>query len=235
MGEEIWENQGENIFMKIVSFTPIKLNNQRLPGKNTMLLGNPGKPLCHYLFSTLQKIDLIDEKYVYCSDDEIRKYLLDGLTYLKRDKRLDGPEVKGLQICESFVNNVFADIYVLCHVTAPFIRAESIENALKQMIDGDYDSAFTAEFAQDYCWYDGKPVNYDLYNIVQTQHLKPVCIEKGEVFIFRREVFQNMRRRIGVKPYIQAISAFEAVDIDTPEDFSFAQAIASYLNQGETR
>lgn len=219
--------------MKIVSFTPIKLNNQRLPGKNTMKLGNPGKPLCQYLFSTLQKIDLIDEKYVYCSSDEICKYILDGLTYLKRDKRLDGPEVRGLQIIESFVNAVDADIYVLCHVTAPFIEAHSIENALKKMIEGDYDSAFTAEFAQDYCWYEGKPVNYDLYNIVQTQYLKPVCIEKGEVFIFRKEVFQKMGRRIGVNPYIQKISAFEAVDIDTPEDFVFAQAVAAYLEHGE--
>ena len=33
---------------KIVSFIPIKLNNQRLPGKNLMDL--EGKPLCNYLF-----------------------------------------------------------------------------------------------------------------------------------------------------------------------------------------
>ena len=185
------------------------------------------------LFSTLQKIDLIDEKYIYCSNDKICKYILDGLSYLKRDKSLDGPEIRGLEIIESFIKIVDADIYVLCHVTAPFIEAKSIENALKQVMEGNYDSAFTAEFAQDYCWYDGKPVNYDLCNIIQTQYLKPVCIEKGEVFIFRKEVFQKMRRRIGVKPYIQEISAFEAVDIDTPEDFVFAQAVATYLEHGD--
>ena len=46
--------------MKIVSFIPIKLNNQRLPGKNTMELD--GKPLCDYLFKTISDIDMIDEK-----------------------------------------------------------------------------------------------------------------------------------------------------------------------------
>jgi len=97
--------------MKIVSFIPIKLNNQRLPGKNTMDLN--GKPLCSYIFNTLKEIDLIDEKYVYCSDDRIIPYIPAGLVFLKRDAYLDGNQVKGLEIIEHFVRDVDADIYVL--------------------------------------------------------------------------------------------------------------------------
>lgn len=48
---------------KIVSFIPIKLNNQRLPGKNLMDL--EGKPLCNYLFDTINQVDTIQKKYVY--------------------------------------------------------------------------------------------------------------------------------------------------------------------------
>ena len=51
--------------MKVVSFIPIKLNNQRLPGKNTMELA--GRPTCDYIFETISQVDTIDEKYVYCS------------------------------------------------------------------------------------------------------------------------------------------------------------------------
>ena len=36
--------------MKVASFIPIKLNNQRLPGKNTLPLGK--KPMCEYIFMT---------------------------------------------------------------------------------------------------------------------------------------------------------------------------------------
>ena len=215
--------------MKIVSMTPIKLNNVRLPGKNTMSLA--GKPLCEYLFSTLKSIstDLIQEKYIFCSDEAICQYIPEGLTFLKRDPVLDGPNIRGLQIIESFVRAVDADVYVLCHVTAPFLKKESLENAVRQMQTGDYDSAFTAEMMQDYCWYDGKPVNYELTNIVQTQNLKPVCVEKGEVFIFRKEVFTKYHRRIGLKPFIQPVSEIEAIDIDTPEDFEFASIVAQTL------
>ena len=63
----------EEIIMKIVSFIPIKLNNQRLPGKNTMILN--GRPTCDYIFVTISKVDSIDEKYVYCSDEAIKPYI----------------------------------------------------------------------------------------------------------------------------------------------------------------
>ena len=222
--------------MKVVAFVPIKLNNQRLPGKNTMPLGASGRPLCDYLFSTLRDIDsgLIHEKYVFCSDEKILPYIPSGLKFFKRDPYLDAPEIKGLDIIGNFVGNVDADIYVLCHVTAPFIKRESIENALRNVITGDHDSAFTAEFVQDYCWYDGKPVNYDLTNIIQTQFLKPVCIEKGEVFIFRKDVFTKYKRRIGLRPYIQEISELEAIDIDTRDDFEFAQMVANQLHKNQS-
>ena len=64
--------------MKVVSFIPIKLNNQRLPGKNTLPLGN--KPMCNYIFDTVNQIKSIDERYVYCSDESIKKYMPKGLT-----------------------------------------------------------------------------------------------------------------------------------------------------------
>ena len=38
--------------MKIIAIVPMKLNNRRLPQKNTKSFTN-GKPLCHYILSTL--------------------------------------------------------------------------------------------------------------------------------------------------------------------------------------
>lgn len=111
--------------MKVVSFIPIKLNNQRLPGKNTMMLN--GRPMCDYLFETMK-------------------------------------------------------------------------------------------------------------NIVRTQDLEPIYMETGAFFIFRKEVFTKFGQRIGNKPYIYEIDQFEAVDVDTAEDFEFAKAVAAYLaNKGDAQ
>lgn len=215
--------------MKVVSFIPIKLNNQRLPGKN--LLDLEGKPVCNYLFETVSKIDAIDEKYVFCSDEAIVPYMPENLKFLKRDKKLDGFEVKGLDIIEGFVNAVDADIYIITHVTQPFTKAESIEKALEKVVSGEYDSAFSAVMLQDYMWYQGKPLNYDMTNIVRTQDLDPMYMETGAFFIFTKEVFTKTHRRIGDNPYIYVIDQFEAIDIDEQEDFEFAQAAAAFLKK----
>ena len=135
---------------KVVSFIPIKLNNQRLPGKNLMEL--EGRPLCKYIFNTINQVDSIQEKYVYCSDETIKQYMPEGLQFLKRDNYLDGFQVKGLEIIDYFIKDVDADIYVLTHVTQPFTKAESIRKALDKVLYEGYDSAFSCTCIQDYCW-----------------------------------------------------------------------------------
>lgn len=212
---------------KVVSFIPIKLNNQRLPGKNLMELA--GRPLCDYIFETINQVDTIEEKYVYCSDEVIKNYIPEGITFLKRDPYLDGFQVKGLEIIECFVDDVDADVYVLTHVTQPFTKSESIKKALDKVLNEGYDSAFSCVKIQDYCWYEGKPFNYDMKDIVTTQNLEPIYMETGAFFIFRKEVFKKLHQRIGENPYMHVIDQFEAVDIDTAEDFEFAKAVAEYL------
>lgn len=212
---------------KVVSFIPIKLNNQRLPGKNLMDLD--GRPLCDYIFKTITQVDTISEKYVYCSDERIKEYIPEGLSFLKRDLCLDGFQIKGLEIIDYFVRDVDADIYVLTHVTQPFTKAESIKNALDKVLYEGYDSAFSCICIQDYCWYKGKPFNYDMKDIVTTQNLEPIYMETGAFFIFRKEVFTKLHQRIGENPYMAVIDQFEAVDIDTAEDYELAKVVAQYL------
>ena len=77
----------------------------------------------------------------------------------------------------SFAEEVPADIYVMTHTTAPFIRAESIEKGLNAVISGEFDSSFAAKKLQDFLWKDGVPFNYQLNNIPRTQDL-PVLYEE---------------------------------------------------------
>ena len=213
--------------MKVVAFVPIKLNSSRLPHKNILDLN--GKPLCYYLPNNLLKVKGIDEVYVFCSDESIKDYIPNGVKFLKRDEYLDGDLVKGQEIYESFINKVPADVYVLAHATAPFIKSNTIENALSKVLYEDYDSALSVKKVQTFTWYQGKPLNYDLNNIPRTQDIEPLFYETSAFFIFKKEVFTDMgRRRIGNKPYFQEVDDIEGVDIDYPSDFSLAKTIASF-------
>jgi CMP-N-acetylneuraminic acid synthetase len=209
--------------MRTVAFVPIRLNSKRVAGKNLKMLGD--KPLLRYILDTLVKVKRIDEVYVYCSSDEIISYLPEGVKFLKRPEFLDRDETLGKEIYEEFTKAIDADVYILAHTTSPFMKVETVENALSKILDEDYDSAFSAEKIQTFVWYKGKTLNYDLKEIPRTQTIDPVYVETSAFFMFKRDVWKVHKQRIGFKPYIAEVDKIEGVDIDWPEDFSFAEKI----------
>ena len=216
--------------MKRVAFVPIRLNSQRIEGKNLRELG--GRPMMTYLLESLAKASNIDEVYVFCSNREVEQYLPKGVKFLQRDERLDSNSTLGAEIYDAFTQQVEADIYILAHTTSPFIRTSTIEQAVSKVESGEYDSAFSAERIQTFAWWQGKPLNYSLEHIPRTQDLEPIYIETSAFFIFRGEVWRNQRRRIGSKPYIAVTDRIESMDIDNPDDFKLAEAIvAAGLNR----
>ena len=209
--------------MKTVAIMPIKLNNERLPGKNTKLLD--GKPLLqHQLLATLET-GLADELYVYCSDEAVCPCLPQGARFLQRPKELDLPTSNFTQIFSSFSALVPADIYVYVHATAPFVTPQTISECIRAVQGGEYDSAFCAVKIQDFLWKDGEPLNFDAANVPRSQDLEPIYRETSGVYVFTKEVFEKYHRRIGHHPYIKELSFKEAVDINNPEDFRLAEAM----------
>jgi len=207
--------------MKVVAYIPIKLNNRRLPGKNLLPLG--GIRLCDYIFSTISAVNGIDEVYVFCSDESIRDYLPESIRFLKRSPYLDGDSVKTMEIVSSFMKAVDSDVYILTHVTSPFLKPSSIETALSKVCYEGFDSAFCVERIQSLCWFRNNPLNYNLDAIPRTQDIDPVLVETNGFYIFRKEVAKNYGCRIGRNPYICELGKLEAIDIDTEDDYEYAK------------
>lgn len=211
--------------MRAIAFIPIKLNSVRLKSKNILEIA--GHPLCWHIANTLLSVKEIDEIYVYCSTEKIMDYMPDGVKFLRRDPYLDGDNVKGSEIYSAFLKEIKADIYILAHATSPFITASSLRNSLLKVQSKKYDSAFTVKKVQNFVWYKGTPLNYDLEDVPRTQDLEPIWIETSAFFIFERDLFLHTNRRIGYHPYRQEVKGIETVDIDTKEDFMFANTYAN--------
>lgn len=212
--------------MNIIAIMPIKLNNERCPGKNTRLLG--GKPLLQYELDSLKLTNLCNKIKVYCSSEEVIPYLPEGVDFVKRPEYLDLPTSNFTQIFSEFMNCYDADIYVYAHATAPFVSVDTMKQCIKAVISKKYDSAFCALKLQDYLWQDGKPINFDATDMPRTQDLKPIYQETSGIYVFTKEVFQKYKRRIGIIPYIKEVSYKESVDIDEPEDFELAEVLVNY-------
>ena len=209
--------------MKIVAIMPIKLQNERLPGKNTKLLGD--KPLLQYELISLVETGLLDSINVYCSNESVCEYLPDGVNFIKRPDFLDLPTSNFSQIFENFIKVVDADIYVFAHATAPFVSVNTMKECIEAVKSGEYDSAFCATKIQDFLWENGEPLNFDAENIPRSQDLNPIYRETSGVYVFTKEVFEKYHRRIGQRPYVKEVTFKEAVDINNPEDFDLAEAL----------
>lgn len=210
--------------MKIVAITPIKMNNVRTPGKNTKLLSD-GTPLIHCIQNTVLAVSDIDEYYIYCSNFEIKKYMLDGVKYIKREEKYDTPEANVLEMMRDFSFAVHADIYIQIHATAPFIQTETIQKAIRYIRDENFDSVFTVRKLQEFLWTDAHPANYRLESIPRTQDMKPWYAETTGMYVYTKDVIQRLHRRIGERPYLLEVSDVEAIDINNPIDFEIADAI----------
>lgn len=215
--------------MKTVAFVPIKMNNERLPGKNTKKFSN-GKPLISYILKTLKETNGIDEVYVYCSNPAINEFLPEGVSFLKRDEYLDKSTTSFNEVLKYFARDVKADIYLLTHATAPFISKTSFEKGIAAVSSGKYDSALAVEKMQEFIWKDGKPFNYNPESIPRTQDLEAYYIETCGMYIYTADLINKEGRRIGHHPYLVEVSKIEASDINNPDDFVVADAIASMID-----
>lgn len=218
--------------MKTVAFVPIKLNNERLPGKNLKKFSD-GTPLVNVILEKLAglKGDCIDEVYCYCSSEEIVDYLPEGVEWLQRPTFLDDKFCKGRTIYEEFVKTVEADVYILCHATAPFTTTEHIKECIEAVQSGKYSSAFAGQKLQTFFWKDGKPFNFDLKNPPRTQDMEAFYVENPSPYVFTKEVFEEYHARSGLNPFIVECDAAECVDIDNADDFELADAVYSFLKE----
>ena len=211
--------------MRITAIMPIKLNNERCPGKNTRQLDS--KPLLQHELESLKLTGLCNSINVFCSSEDIVPFLPKGVNFIKRPEYLDLPTSNFSQIFTCFMKQQDADIYVYANATAPFITVQTMRQCIESVKSGEYDSAFCAVKLQNYLWQDGEPLNFDAANLPRTQDLKPIYQETSGIYVFTKDVFIRYKRRIGKKPFIKEVSFKEAVDIDNPEDFTIAEALVN--------
>lgn len=219
--------------MKTVAMVPIKLNSTRVKEKNIRQFYD-GKPLVQFILEALVSSKLIDEIYVYCSDQRIEEYLIESVRYLQRPKYLDSDSSNCNDIIREFIKEVSADYYVISHATAPFTKTKSIDKCIQSVVNSDkYDSAFTVEEMKTFMWSKGRPINFDPDHFPRTQDLDAMYMETSGAFVFSKEVFEKYNRRIGINPCLVEVDPMESCDIDTEYDMTVAQALYKYIKESD--
>lgn len=222
----------------LVALLPMKAHSARVIAKNFRSFA--GKPLFFWILDSLLAVKDIDRVVINTdARDLLREHGLqdghaDGRVMIRdREPELRGDFVSMNLVLADDIAAVRADDYLMTHTTNPLLSPSTIAEAVSRYraaIDaGVADSLFTVNrFQTRFYRADGSAVNHDPDNLIRTQDLEPWFEENSNLYLFSRTSFAAARARIGQRPLMMEIPKTEAADIDGPEDWMIAEAIALY-------
>ena len=212
--------------MSVACFIPIKLNSERVKGKNFRVLN--GKKLYEYIIEHSIEANVFEEIFVDTNSDEIKEYCnKKGINVIERKEELARNTANGNDLL-NYHYELYPkfDYYFQIFATAPFLQAYSIAQCVERLVNsGQYDSCFTAIKHNGFFWLNDTPINYRPCVLPRSQDMQPVIEETTGLYGITNASLKKYRSRIGAKPYVHFVSKFEAVDINTEEDLKVAEYI----------
>lgn len=219
--------------MRVYAFVPAKGTSERVENKNMRFLD--GERLYIKALKTLLNCKEIDKVFLDTESEEMYE-LVDYLpiTFMKRDANLANNKTDGHKMFMNEVNSYpDADIYVQLLCTSPFIKPETIDNAIRTIKENkQYDSAILMKKDKFYFWENGKP-KYDINHIPNSKDLPETIIESMGLYISTKESAIKTNRRYGNSPLLIFGSLEELIDVNNPEDLEFAEIYAKGIKRKE--
>ena len=226
--------------MKIVGLIPFWINysfpEESIQNRDTLIVA--GSTMVNYLVNTLNKVDEIDEVFIYASDDQVVDHIAHKLEFAfkQRPRELDSQDVSIEEIIARFLDEVEADIIILAHPRCPFIKPSTIKSSVHRIVSGEGDSAFLVNKLQKFAWFKGQRLNYEggkrTPNLIDVE---PVVIETSSIYIFKKSSFNETGTRIGTQPLMVEVDALESFEVKSLDDFELAELIvnAGLLSKGD--
>ncbi len=209
---------------RLAALVPMRHHSQRVPGKNYRPL--VGKPLFHHIIETLIAVPEIETIMVDTDSEPV----MDGLRkrfpqvkIIERPAHLRADDVPMNEILLHDTAQVQADFYLQTHSTNPLLKPATISRAIQLLLTNypKHDSLFSVTRLQTRLYdKDGRALNHNPRELIQTQDLPPVYEENSCLYLFTRENLLKNHHRIGDKPLMFEIDADEAWDIDEELDFA---------------
>ena len=220
--------------MKI--FTIIKEESKRIPDKNFADID--GHPLWWHLLSELEGLDVTvntdSQKFL----KQLRSSNLKSIQVIEReqkhinwenDESIDSSPVEDMlfDFCETINRE---EIVVLTHVTSPFLKKETIFDAVN-VLQNDHGtkSIHSILQVQDFVWLkkenNANPINFFTDRVQRTQDLSPILVSKGAFFIAKAGDILDQRKRLPEPLIFFPLNHTQALEIDNYEDLEFARLL----------
>ena len=218
---------------KTIAIIPARGGSKRLPGKNIKLLG--GMPLLAHSILYAQQFDFIDAVYVSTDDIAIKEIASQyGAMVIDRPQALSGdlePTVSALKHVLESIDGAVENV-ILLQATNPLRPQNLLQEAFTVFQEKQVESLFTVTRSHHKL---GKiiddqfiPFNYKVGQ--RSQDLEPLYYENGLLYITKAsEILNNEIITKDAYPF-EVNHPFANVDIDTQEDFDYAEYLLNKKN-----
>ena len=221
--------RGSDLYVgKVVAFVHAKGTSSRVPSKNMRTLGN--MPLFCHAIENARNASLVDAVVIDSDSDEILKIgEKHGAIPLKRPEELANNMTTGDDLAYwQAANYPLSDIVLQVIPTAPFLTSESVDRAITILKENpDVDSVAGVYEEALYTWTDGRPDYYKPDGTI------PNSVDLGKTVYETTGLYANhtkacllTKRRLNpdnCRPCV--LSKIESTDINTMEDFEFAEIL----------
>lgn len=215
--------------MKYITVIPARGGSKRLPGKNIHDL--KGLPLiCHSIEYSL-KNPHIAATYVSTEDEQIARISrAAGAGIIERPMELAGDLTTSAAVMKHAVEHLTAqgvdfDFVVLLQATNPLRPKTLLDEGIAVIEQGRNDSLFTVNRSLRKLGkiIEGKFVPWNYSFGMRSQDMDPLYYENGLLYITSKELLlQEIIEGPTAYPLV-VNHPFGEVDIDTPEDFRYAE------------
>jgi CMP-N-acetylneuraminic acid synthetase len=221
----------------VIALVPMRHHSQRVPRKNYRLIA--GKPLFHFIIENLKQVPEVSRIVVDTDSPEIMGGLAAHFPEVKIIERPEALRSDSLSMNEILLNDVEqleGEYYLQTHSTNPLVTPLTISNAIQAYFKNlaVFDSLFAVTRLQVRIWdQNGKPLNHDPQELLQTQDLPPVFEENSCFYIFSKSKMLITHNRLGENPMMFEIPREEAWDIDEEVDFQIVELFLKNRKAGK--
>ena len=226
--------------MNNVAIIPARAGSKGLLKKNVLPI--LGKPLIAWSIEHALNSELIDEVYVSTDCEEIKKISEDfgaKVPFLRPSEistDTASTESAMLHFCDwASKEQVHFENLILLQATSPLRYPDSIDRAIKNFLDGFFDSLVTVTATHRFFWKNLKnpEATYDYLNRPRRQDITKNdirFIETGSFYITRLRTFLESKNRICGKICMFELSHDESYEIDTHLDFKICELLLEQYN-----
>lgn len=214
----------------LIALLPVRSGSQRVKNKNFKPFFQ-GKSLFELKLEQLMRHFKRDNIMVSSDNKDALDYAFEkGVRVHKRAEKYAN-DVSG-SVFASHMAEVCIDFDYLMYApcTSPLLTDVTLNNILHNW---GGENIITTSLVKEFLWMDGKPMNYELGNMPQSQDLPLIHKINFAICISKVSEVLNYGNFVSLNPTFITLNGIESIDIDETHEFIIAQQLYESINNRE--